>query len=283
MTSRRAPRLRRGSDEAQPGCGSQQRSQFCSRLELSPAAAQDMSFDMEETEGAAPAAKPGKGAPAKVEKSAPKPPPEEGPPSAVLASALKLYQDERHQELPVQLQRIVEGETPDTPGNQQKAQFFLGKSLYHLGYYQSALAIFDEISAAWARGTSSSIRRLQWLAQLASQLPEPAGIIEKVGRYGSSIRSSSSTTPRASRSVRPAALFAGPLQVRPGRVRAGHRAVREGSHELQVVRAAPRMSSRASRYVRLRKAQPGCDPGVPRDHRSASKRVTLDEPRSRIA
>jgi len=146
-------------------------------------AAQDMSFDMEDTEEAAPAAgKPGKAAPAKVEKSAPKPPPEEGPPSAALANALKLYQEDRHQEASVQLQRIVEGETPDTPGNQQKAQFFLGKSLYHLGYYQSALAIFDEISQ---QGTGHLFfeQSLQWLAQLASQLPEPAGIIEKVGRY----------------------------------------------------------------------------------------------------
>ncbi|MFT3922548.1 MAG: hypothetical protein QM778_08440 [Myxococcales bacterium] len=150
-------------------------------LGTSQVAAQDMSFDMEETEEAAPA-KPGKGAPAKVEKSAPKPPPEEGPPSAALAGALKLYQDDRHQEASVQLQRIVEGETPDTPGNQQKAQFFLGKSLYHLGYYQSALAIFDEISQ---QGTGHLFfeQSLQWLAQLASQLPEPAGIIEKVGRY----------------------------------------------------------------------------------------------------
>ena len=151
-------------------------------LGTSPAAAQDMSFDMEETEGAGAAAKPGKGAPAKVEKSAPKPPPEEGPPSAALASALQLYQDDRHQEASVQFQRVVEGETHDAPANEQKAQFFLGKSLYHLGYYQSALAIFDEISQ---QGTGHLFfdQTLQWLAQLASQLPEPAGIIEKIGRY----------------------------------------------------------------------------------------------------
>ncbi len=147
-------------------------------LGTSQVTAQDMSFDMDETEEAAPA-KPGK---AKVERAAPKPPPEEGPPSAALATALKLYQDERYQESSVQLQRIVEGDTPDTPGNQQKAQFFLGKALYHLGYYQSALAIFDEISQQ-STGHLFFDQSLQWLAQLASQLPEPAGIIEKVGRY----------------------------------------------------------------------------------------------------
>jgi TolA-binding protein len=109
-------------------------------------------------------------------------PPAEGPPSEALANALRLYQEERHQEAAVQLQRIVEGETQDAPGNQQKAQFFLGKSLFHLKYYQSALAVFDEISQM-GKGHLFFDQTLQWLAQLASQLPEPAGIIEKVGRY----------------------------------------------------------------------------------------------------
>jgi TolA-binding protein len=125
--------------------------------------AQDMSFDMKETGQSAA-------------------PPAEGPPSEALANALRLYQEERHQEAAVQLQRVVEGETKDAAGNQQKAQFFLGKSLYHLKYYQSALAVFDEISQL-GKGHLYFDQTLQWLAQLASQLPEPAGIIEKVGRY----------------------------------------------------------------------------------------------------
>lgn len=126
--------------------------------------AQDMSFDMKETGQAAAAA------------------PAEGPPSEELANALRLYQDDKYAEAAVQLQRIVEGEVKDSEGNKQKAQFFLGKSLYHLKYYQSALAVFDEISQM-GKGHIFFDQTLQWLAQLASQLPEPAGIIEKVGRY----------------------------------------------------------------------------------------------------
>lgn len=134
----------------------------------SSAAAQDdgggMQFDIEET-----------GQPAA--------PPAEGPPSEALANALRLYQQERYPEAAVQFQRVVEGETQDAQANVQKAQFFLGKCLYHLRYYQSALSIFDEIGQ---QGQSHLYfdQTLQWLAQLASQLPEPAGIIEKVGRYG---------------------------------------------------------------------------------------------------
>src|SRR5690606_96526 len=42
---------------------------------------------------------------------------------------------------------------------------------------------FDEITQ---QGQAHNYfgQTLQWLAQLATQLPEPAGIIEKVGRYG---------------------------------------------------------------------------------------------------
>lgn len=126
--------------------------------------AQDMEFNIEET-GQPPA------------------PPAEGPPSEALANALRLYQQERYQEAAVQFQRVVEGETQDAAANVQKAQFFLGKCLYHLRYYQSALAIFDEIGQM-GQGHLYFNQTLQWLAQLASQLPEPAGIIEKVGRYG---------------------------------------------------------------------------------------------------
>jgi TolA-binding protein len=131
-----------------------------------PAEAQDMQFGLEESGQAAPAG-----------------PPAEGPPSEALANALRLYTQERYQEAAVQFQRVVEGETPDAPANVQKAQFFLGKSLYHLHYYQSALAVFDEVSEQ-GRNHVFFDQTLQWLAQLASQLPEPAGIIDKIGRFG---------------------------------------------------------------------------------------------------
>ncbi len=129
-----------------------------------PASGQDMVFTTEETGATGQAAA-------------------EGPPSEALANALRLYQQERYMEAAVQFQRVVEGETQDAPGNVQKAQFFLGKALYHLRFYQSALAIFDEITQQGAAHNYFG-QTLQWLAQLATQLPEPAGIIEKVGRYG---------------------------------------------------------------------------------------------------
>ena len=124
------------------------------------ASAQDMAFGVEETAPAGPVG-----------------PPAEGPPSEAFANALRLYAQERYEEAAVQFQRVVEGDTQDAPANVQKGQFFLGKSLYHLRYYQSALAVFDEISEM-GRNHLFFDQTLQWLAQLASQLPEPAGIID---------------------------------------------------------------------------------------------------------
>jgi len=115
------------------------------------------------------------------------PPPEaQGPPSEALANALRLYQQESYAQAAVQFQRVVQKETGDEPGNVQKAQFFLGKCFYHLKFYQAALGVFEEI-ALMSTGHLFFSTTLQWLAQLARELPEPAGIVGLVGRYGDSI------------------------------------------------------------------------------------------------
>ena len=124
------------------------------------------------------------------------PPPPAGPPSEALANALRLYQQEHYAQASVQFQRIVQGETGDQPANVQKAQFFLGKCFYHLGFYQSALGVFEEI-ALMSTGHLYFQTTLQWLAQLSRELPEPAGIIGSSD--GTEIRSrccKSSTSPK---------------------------------------------------------------------------------------
>ncbi len=128
------------------------------------AAAQDMELTLEET-GQAPAA-----------------PVDDRPPSDAMANALRLYQRERYLEGAVQLSRVVSGESDDSLANVHKAQFFLAKALFHLRFHRGALALFEEIAQA---GPSHAYfeQALPWLAQLATQLPEPAGIVELVGRY----------------------------------------------------------------------------------------------------
>ena len=107
----------------------------------------------------------------------------EGKPSPTLSQALSDYQKGNYEKAAIGFSRVAEGKTKDPRGNKHKAQFFLGKSLHHMRYYQTALTVFDDISAAGPQHLYFA-QTLQWLGQLGSQLPESAGIIEKVGRYG---------------------------------------------------------------------------------------------------
>ncbi len=109
--------------------------------------------------------------------------PAEGPPSEAMAAGLKLYQQKAFREASVQFQRVVEGATTDAEANQMKAQFFLGKSLFHLKFYQSSLAVFEEVVQSGERHLYFR-PTLEWLAQLSRVLPEPAGIIGLTGQYG---------------------------------------------------------------------------------------------------
>ena len=76
---------------------------------------------------------------------------------------------------------VVAGETGDDDGNKQLAQYFLSISLYRMKLYQASYALFGFI--ADNRNHLKFGETLLWLAKLATQLPEPADIIERVGRY----------------------------------------------------------------------------------------------------
>ena len=129
-----------------------------------PAGAQDMSFDLEETGQSK--------APVKL-----------GKPSKMLAEAQSAFEAKNYEEAAMKFERVVAGKSKDGRGNRNKAQFLLGQTLYDMGFYQSSLTVFDDISA---QGPSHLYfgETLEWLGKLASKLPEASGIIEKVGRYG---------------------------------------------------------------------------------------------------
>ena len=97
------------------------------------------------------------------------------------ASAKKLFDKERWAEAAQALYRVVNGETGDDPGNKQLAQYYLAISLYRLKFYQASYAIFSVI--ADNKNHLKFKETLLWLAKLATQLPEPADIVERVGKY----------------------------------------------------------------------------------------------------
>jgi tetratricopeptide (TPR) repeat protein len=112
--------------------------------------------------------------------------PEDAPsgdqPSKVLERALKLYDGDDQYSASIELNKVVEGESGDSEPNRQKAEFWMGKSLYNLRFYSASLSYFDRIvqkgpSHAYYNAT------LKWLASLSRQLPDSTGILEKIGKY----------------------------------------------------------------------------------------------------
>jgi len=97
------------------------------------------------------------------------------------AKAKKLFDRERWNEASLALYRVVAGETGDDPGNQQLAQYYLAIALYRLKFYQASYQMFWQI--ADNPNHLKFKETLLWLAKLATQLPEPADIIERVGKY----------------------------------------------------------------------------------------------------
>jgi len=97
------------------------------------------------------------------------------------AAANRLFDRERWAEAALGLYRVHKGETGDDLGNRQIAQYHLAISLYRLRFYQASYVLFSEIS-----DNPNHLKfneTLLWLARLATQLPEPADVVERVGKY----------------------------------------------------------------------------------------------------
>jgi hypothetical protein len=64
----------------------------------------------------------------------------------------------------------------------QKAQFYMGKCLYHMGYYSASKNYFEKIVE---QGDSHPFYKLtlKWLVSLQKKMPESAGILPLIGKY----------------------------------------------------------------------------------------------------
>lgn len=106
-------------------------------------------------------------------------------PSKTLERAIKLYEDDDYFSASIELKRVIDGESGDSTRNKQRAEFFMGKTLYQLRFYAGALTYFDKIVTA---GDSHPYHAatLKWLAALAQKLPDTSGILSKIGSYDES-------------------------------------------------------------------------------------------------
>ncbi|HEY4242630.1 MAG TPA: hypothetical protein VGM88_22590 [Kofleriaceae bacterium] len=104
------------------------------------------------------------------------------PPSKTLERAIKLYDKKDFFSASIELKKVLDGESGDDAKNKQRAEFFMGKTLYQMGFYAGSLAYFDKIVQAGDAHTYHGAT-LKWLAALSRVLPETSGILEKIGTY----------------------------------------------------------------------------------------------------
>src|SRR5204863_5484677 len=105
------------------------------------------------------------------------PPPDNKPPSKTLERAMKLYENNKdYYSASIELSKVLNNETDDSEANKQKAEFYMGKTLYQMGFYAASLAYFDKIVAK-RTGHRYYAASLKWLAALSRVLPETSGIL----------------------------------------------------------------------------------------------------------
>jgi tetratricopeptide (TPR) repeat protein len=107
------------------------------------------------------------------------------PPSKTLERAIKLYDKKDFFSASIELKKVLDGESGDDAKNKQRAEFFMGKTLYQMGFYAGSLAYLDKIVQAGDAHTYHGAA-LKWLAALSRVLPETSGILEKIGTYDAS-------------------------------------------------------------------------------------------------
>ena len=104
------------------------------------------------------------------------------PPSKTLERAIKLYDKKDFFSASIELKKVLDGESGDDVRNKQRAEFFMGKTLYQMGFYAGSLAYFDRIVHVGA-GHTYHAATLKWLGALSRVLPETSGILAKIGSY----------------------------------------------------------------------------------------------------
>ncbi len=115
-------------------------------------------------------------------------------PSATLERAIKFYEKNDWFSASIELKKVVDGESGDGARNKQRAEFFMGKTLYQLRFYAGAMAYFDKIVAA-GDAHPYHAATLKWLAALSLKLPDTSGILAKIGSYNESALSDPSIGP----------------------------------------------------------------------------------------
>jgi tetratricopeptide (TPR) repeat protein len=93
----------------------------------------------------------------------------------------KFYGSNSYYMASIEYNKAIEEQGGDE-ASKQAAEFKMGKTLYKLHFYSAAISYFDRIVQ---KGTSHPHynETLQWLAALTRDVPDSAGVLEKIGKY----------------------------------------------------------------------------------------------------
>jgi tetratricopeptide (TPR) repeat protein len=93
----------------------------------------------------------------------------------------KFYGSNSYYMASIEYNKAIEEQGGDE-GSKQAAEFKMGKTLYKLHFYSAAISYFDRIVQKGASHPHYN-ETLQWLAALTRDVPDSAGVLEKIGKY----------------------------------------------------------------------------------------------------
>jgi hypothetical protein len=115
----------------------------------------------------------------------PEAPIDDTPPSPTLERAIRLYDAGDYYSASIELQKVLDSETPDGALGKQRAEFLLAMTSFQMRFYVSAIAGFDKIAQA---GPSHHYYRavLTWFVSLSKVLESPEAA-PSAGAYPDSV------------------------------------------------------------------------------------------------
>ena len=93
----------------------------------------------------------------------------------------KFYGSNSYYMASIEYNKAIEDQASDEL-SRQAAEFKMGKTLYKLHFYSAAISYFDRIVQKGAAHPHYN-ETLQWLAALTRDVPDSAGVLEKIGKY----------------------------------------------------------------------------------------------------
>ena len=170
------------------------------------------------------------------------------------------------------LHRVATGETGDHRATREQAEFRLGVALYRLKLPHAAYFVFSGI--AGDRSHAMFKPTALWLARLAVRLPEPADVVERLGKYTDEQIADVLDTKARRRLFWSVSYLLGEYHYRNGRC-------------TDALRALARVDSRSARYaeaqylvamchLRLRRAAPSIS-ALHRARRALRRTATEDQ------